>query len=143
MLQAEVQTAARSARLEGLSEAVLQALTAGASPTDLMATISATITDYQAKQLPMFDMLPCDGETVFDELPEGMIDLPSAAIEFGISRYTLRGWVEGKHIPVRGRLRGSARGGGFLILSKDDILKLKDSPPKRGRPKIRKIAKLV
>ena len=143
VIQSEVQTAARAAYLDGLEQAALQALTAGATRDEVMTTLSAVIDDYQARQLPMLDMLPCDGETVFDELPEGMIDLPSAAIEFGISRYTLRGWVEGKHIPVRGRLRGSARGGGFLILSKDDILKLKDSPPKRGRPKIRKFAKLA
>ena len=138
MLQAEVQTAARSASLEGLSEAVLQALTAGASPTDLMATISATITDYQAsRQESIPGLLTCDdAEVIYDELPDGLIDLPTAAQKFKLPTATLHTWLRKSHIHSRGRRRASAPGGGVLVLDEAEIAEYIVAPkPKGGRPR--------
>ena len=138
MLQAEVQTAARSARLDGLSDAVLQALTAGASPTDLMATISATITDYQASiQESIPGLLTCDdAEVIYDELPDGLIDLPRAAIDFGISQQTIHTWIRAGKLCKKGRLRGPAKGGGYLLLCKVELSQRVNEPRSRGgRPK--------
>jgi len=138
MLQSEVQTAARSARLDGLSEAVLQALTAGASPTDLMATISATITDYQAsRQEPLPGLLSCDGkEPIFDECPPGLIDLPSAAHKHGISSALLNTWIIRGHIKSYGRVRAPARGGGLHLIKETEILEyIKCRRRRGGRPK--------
>ena len=138
MLQSEVQTAVRSARHEALSEAVFQALTAGASPTDLMATISATITDYQASiQETTLGMLPCDdGEVIYDELPDGLIDLPTAAIDLGISRHTIHTWIRAGKLSKKGRLRGPAKGGGYLLLCKVELSqRLREPRNLGGRPK--------
>lgn len=138
MLQSEVQTAARSARLDGLSEAVLQALTAGASPTDLMATISATITDYQASiQESIPGLLTCDdAEVIYDELPDGLIDLPTASEKYGLKRGTIRTWIIKGYLDCHGRLKNSARGGGYLVVSEGELLKYKDAPrSKGGRPR--------
>ena len=138
MLQSEVQTTARTARLEGLSEAVLQALTAGASPTDLMATITDTITDYQASTQDYIPgLLPCDGkEPIFNECPPGLIDLPSAAKELGVAPAQLRVWLARGHIKSYGRLKGPAAGGGFHLLKMVELLAYKLGPRnKGGRPK--------
>ena len=136
MLQSEVQTAARSTRLEYLGYAALQALTAGASPTELMATISTTIDDYQARQPALPGLLPCDDgkERIFDECPDGLIDLPSAANEYGINKRRLQRWIENGHIQAKGRIRASAPGGGVWLVSHTDIKQLLKCPPKNGRP---------
>ena len=134
MLQSEVQTAARAAHLDYLGQAALQALTAGATQAELMTSLSAALENYQARQEPLPGLLPCDRELVFDELPEGMIDLPSATRVFGISNQTLHSWVKTGRVLSMGRIRGPARGGGLIVLKKDDILRQIEKPPKRGRP---------
>ena len=136
MLQSEVQTAARAAHLDYLGQAALQALTAGATQAELMTSLSAALENYQARQEPLPGLLPCDGEIVFDELPEGLIDLPSAARIFNLSAATLHMWTRKRHIHSYGRLRASAPGGGLLLLKESEIAACIDSPkPKGGRPR--------
>ena len=136
MLQSEVQTAARAAHLDYLSQAALQALTAGATQAELMTSLSAALENYQARQELLPGLLPCDGEMVFDELPEGMIDLPTATRKFDTSRSTLHSWVQRGHIRSYGRLRGAAIGGGLVILKESEIIEHSLSPKsKGGRPK--------
>ena len=58
---------------------------------------------------------------IYTELPEGLIDLPSATRKYGCGRSRLHGWVKRGVIRVRGRLKGAARGGGYLVVKEADI----------------------
>ena len=76
-----------------------------------------------------------DADRVFTELPEGLIDLPSAARKYGISRSTLHNWIRGGHVKIQGRLKGSAQGGGFYVLEESELLAYMEAPRnKGGRP---------
>ena len=73
---------------------------------------------------------------VFDWLPAGAIDLPSASKKYGISRPLLRQWLVKGHVRFIGRLRGRARGGGVLLMEEDDLVAYMNAPRnKGGRPK--------
>ena len=135
MLQSEVQTAARAAHLDYLSQAALQALTAGATQAELMTSLSAALENYQARQEPLPGFLPCDAEMVFDELPPGLIDLPSAARKYAIPRRTIQTWVRTNKVRSYGRLKGSARGGGYLLVDERELVDYHGCPKSRGRPK--------
>ena len=83
------------------------------------------------------DVDPGQNETslpMFDELPEGLIDLPAAASKYARSRHTLHAWVRQGRLPVVARLKGPARGGGFLLVSESAVVALLEDPPRRGRP---------
>ena len=136
MLQSEVQAAARAAHLDDLGQAALQALTAGATRDEVMTTLSAVIDDYQARQLPMLDMLPRDDSPIYSETPDGLIDLPSAAKELGVATAQIRVWLAKGYITSYGRLKAPAPGGGFHSLKMDEITAYREGPRnKGGRPK--------
>ena len=136
MLQSEVQTAARAAHLDDLEQAALQALTAGVTRDEVMTTLSAVIDHYHGRQDPMPGLLPCDdSDRIFDELPDGMIDLPSAAKKHRINRSTIRHWVKTGKVPCQGRIKGSATGGGYLLIYETDLIDYLSAPrDKGGRP---------
>ena len=69
-------------------------------------------------------------------LPEGLIDLPTAAKKYGIKPDTLRHWVYDEHVPMVGKLKGPAPGGGYKVVRLIDLEAHLHSPRKRtGRPK--------
>lgn len=70
---------------------------------------------------------------IYTELPEGLIDLPSAAREYGIQGATLRMWIQRGKLIRRGRLKAPAAGGGYVVVRKADIEYCKDHPLKTGR----------
>ena len=70
------------------------------------------------------------------ELPDGLIDLPSASKKYGIRVETLRRWIQRGKIPKRGRLRARSPGGGYLVTVEAEILYCRDNPRKRGRKQI-------
>ena len=63
-------------------------------------------------------------------LPDNLIDLPSAAKKYGIPVRTLRGWVHRGRLPRRGRLKGKASGGGYIVTEESAILYCRDNPRK-------------
>ena len=72
---------------------------------------------------------------VYDELPEGLIDLPSAAVKHGLKVDTIYKWVRRGKIPCRGRLKAWARGGGYLVVAETELLDWVNAPTdKGGRP---------
>ncbi len=74
---------------------------------------------------------------IYNELPPGSIDLPSAAIKYGLKRGTLTMWVRRGKLPRLGKLKAPARGGGYTIASQAAIEACINAPPnKGGRPKI-------
>ena len=76
---------------------------------------------------------------VYDELPPGAIDLPSAARKYELHPKTVHDWVEKGYVKSLGRLRGSARGGGFVIVRENDLMEYIHAPRKKGGrpPKIK------
>ena len=77
------------------------------------------------------------GDVIYEpgELPEGLIDLPSAAKKYGISVVTLRSWVQRGKLPRRGRLRGRSPGRGYIVTEDKMIPYCRDNPRKTGRKK--------
>ena len=65
-------------------------------------------------------------------LPEGLIDLPSASKKYGIPVGTLRSWVNRGKLPKCGRFRARSPGGGYIVTVEADIVYCRDNPRKRG-----------
>ena len=75
---------------------------------------------------------------IFTELPEGLIDLPSASTRYGCGIARLRNWVRQGQLPLKGRLRRPAPGGGYLVVSESDLVRrLATVNAKGGRPRKR------
>ena len=74
------------------------------------------------------------------ELPEGLIDLPSAAAryseKYGVSEDAMRKWVNRGRVEKLGRLRAPARGGGYIVVREKELVEFMDQPRnKGGRPR--------
>ena len=77
-----------------------------------------------------------DPETVYTELPPGLIDLPSAVRKHGLRSSTVYDWIRHGHVRPQGRLKAPARGGGYLVVREDDLLAYLKAPRnKGGRPR--------
>jgi hypothetical protein len=123
-----------------LRGAIEDALAAGVITRDeilqMLSTASPTAaTNGHALAEPT---IGADDLPIYTELPEGMIDLPKAARDYGCNIDTLRSWVRRGHLVSEGRLRGSSPGGGFIVVSVAELEKHIASPRKKGR-KPRKI----
>ena len=137
MLQSEVRIVAFDAH----HQAALQALSSGISQDELMTSLRIAVENHRASQIPMplLGFEPCEAETVFDELPEGLVDVVTAAENLGISDRTIRTWIRRKHIHSYGRLRGPAPGGGVVLVKECEISDHLAAPKSRGgRPRKRK-----
>ena len=64
------------------------------------------------------------------ELPDGLIDLPSASRKYGIPVRTLQTWIRRGKLPRRGRLRGRAARGGYIVTVDEAIPYCRDHPRK-------------
>ena len=56
-----------------------------------------------------------EGAVIYDELPPGLIDLPSASKKYGINLKTATGWLRRGRIPRMGRIRAPGRGDGYNV----------------------------
>ena len=110
-----------------LAQALDRALAQGLSQEEIMALIEDRV-DTLTEQ--------GDAARIYTELPDGLIDLPTAVAKYGLHRQTLRNWVLRGQLPVYGRLRASAPGGGFLIVSEAELKDHLHAPKDRGgRPR--------
>ena len=127
--------------LERLGHAVAEALDEGVTQQELMSVVLTTVATYTPPMLmSLSDEADCENspapDTVYTELPPGLIDLPSAAREFGIASSTLHMWLARGHIKSYGRLKGYAKGGGMHLLKATEILARQGAPAnKGGRPR--------
>ena len=64
------------------------------------------------------------------DLPEGLIDLPSASKKYGIKIGTLQAWIRRGKLPRCGRLKARAAGGGYIVTEQAAILHCRDNPRK-------------
>lgn len=106
----------------------------GLSLDDMASMITAAKNESQ----PSNGAQPKDPDDVIyepGELPEGLIDLPSASRKYGIPVKTLRSWVHRGKLPRCGRLKARAAGGGYIVVQDAMIQYCRDNPLKTGRKK--------
>ena len=75
-----------------------------------------------------------EGAVIYDELPPGLIDLPSASRKYGVNIQTANGWLRRGVIPRMGKLR--APGGGHNVTCEAAIANMASRPRNvGGRPR--------
>ena len=81
-----------------------------------------------------------EGVVIYDELPLGLIDLPSASRKYGIAVSTIRNWVNRGHLHKKGLRKAPAQGGGYIAVDERALQShIANRKVKGGRPKKAKI----
>ena len=76
-----------------------------------------------------------DPDRVYRELPPGLIDLPTASKKYCVKPGTLWFWVRKGNLGSKGRLKGPATGGGYLVICEEELVAYIEAPRnKGGRP---------
>ena len=135
--------AAEVAFLAELTKAELQTVldTKYRETTFKVANNGHAVADYVEPPCGGFP-LP-DDVPIYTELPEGLIDLPSAVKKYGLKPRTVQDWVKNGHVPLRGRFKAATRSGGYLVVSEDELVDYISAPRNRGgRPRKELIAVL-
>ena len=125
---------AKDDKREAFRAAVERAREDGLSLDDMASMITAAA-DTESSNSSVNPTEPNDVIYEPGNLPEGLIDLPSAAKKYGIPVKTLRSWVHRGKLPRRGRLRARSPGGGYIVTEQAAILYCRDNPRKTGRKK--------
>ena len=114
---------------EAFRVAIEQAREDGLSPAEMASMITAAENGTH----PANGASPKGTDDVIyepGELPEGLIDLPSASKKYGIKVGTLQAWIRRGKLPRRGRLKARAAGGGYIVTEQAAILHCRDNPRK-------------
>ena len=115
-----------------LRKAMAEARDAGIEKADLISMVTDV---YNAPQVNDAEPAPA-AEHVYDELPEGLIDVPSACRAYGLNRRTVNGWIRRGLIPKLGKLRAPA--GHVNVTDHAAIVKFASQPVNPGgRPRKR------
>ena len=119
--------------IERWLDATKEVLQAGVTGKDLDDLLTAAIEDHtQQTHLP--DCSENGVDTVYTKLPPGLITVPDAAKKYGINRRTIQAWLRQSKLDKKGRLRGSARGGGYVLMSEEELVHYMNTPRPLGRP---------
>ena len=119
--------------VDDLRDAIGVALAAGVSENEILSMVAIATADYYEPELPGFEN---PGLPIYDELPDGLIDLPTAAERYGCKPHRIYMWVYRGRLQERGRLRGPGKNGGAIVVCENDLLERINAPPnKGGRPK--------
>ncbi len=107
---------------------------------DDMAEIITAAAESERSGSPVHSADPKDVIYERGQLPEGLIDLPSAARKYGeaygVSADAMRKWVNRGRVTKAGLLKAPAPGGGYLVILESDLLEYMQRPRnKGGRPK--------
>ena len=130
---------------EDLQSAIDQALRSGMDAeaiARMVAERALTLNDVARNGLAS-ETPPKDARDVIyepGELPEGLIDLPSAAAryseKYGVSEDAMRQWVNRGRVVKAGRVRAPARGGGYIVVCERELVEFMAQPRnKGGRPR--------
>jgi hypothetical protein len=77
-----------------------------------------------------------EGAVIYDELPPGLIDLPSASRKYGVNLKTATGWLKRGRIPKMGKLRAPGPGGGYNLTCETAFKEMAGLPKDHGgRPR--------
>ena len=135
--------------VESLQLAITQALHSGMSAeriqrmtTTLQRAVGDTnLNDIAAALSAMLDADDDDpapttpGELpLYETLPPGLIDLPSASRKYGVNLRTIRSWVRRGHVEQVGLLKAPARGGGYIVVDEAAFIQYMSTPRRLGRP---------
>lgn len=127
-------TSDKEAKREAFRAAIEQAQEDGLSPAEMASMITAA-TDIQPAANGAH--LKGSNDVIYEpgNLPEGLIDLNTAAEKYGCSIHRLRQWVTRGRLTRMGKLRAPAPGGGVVLVDETCLIqKLGESPNKGGRP---------
>ena len=137
---------AKSTPAEDLNSVVDRLLAEGADGAQIAEMVAQRIAAHPqvetasdiADYLENADTTPDNGERpgelpIYTELPEGLIDLPSAAKKYGIPGSTLRTWIQLGRLQRIARLKAPAAGGGYVVVRMADIEHCRENPRKPGR----------
>ena len=115
-------------------DATREVLQAGVTEKDLDNLLTAAIEGHtQQTQTP--DFPENSGDTVYTELPPGLIDVRSASKKFGCPIGRIQNWVHRGRLMTYGRLKAPARGGGYLVVDESELVAYLSAPKaKGGRP---------
>ena len=119
------------------SKAIADALAEGVPERELLDMVTTVAAEQLVGQTEIPGLF-ADAEPIYteDEVPEGLIDLPSAARKYGHRVTRLQRWVQRGHLKVYGRLKAPAPGKGYLLLRENDLLdRMTASPNRGGRPR--------
>ena len=111
------------------SKAIRSLLDRGLSEDEIHEIVTATAQQSR----PRNGHHAGDDTRIYDELPDGTIDLPTAAQRYGSGTDTLRAWIRAGRICSLGRLRAPARGGGYHIVDESELAELDSTTPRRRR----------
>ena len=77
-----------------------------------------------------------EGVVIYEKLPPGLIDLPTARDRYGKNIAAMREWVKKGHVRKVGLRRAPARGGGYIVVDEGQLVAYMNCPKdKGGRPK--------
>ena len=123
---------------EELRGTIEDALAAGVITRDeILQMVSTAESPTSANgHTPAEPTVGADDLPIYTELPEGLIDLPTATVRYECGRSRLHGWVQRGLLTVQGRLKGAARGGGYLLVSETELQHILSTiSVKGGRPR--------
>ena len=130
---------ANDSRRESFRLAIEQARVEGLSFDDMAGMITAAA-ESERSGSPVHSAERNDVIYERGQLPEGLIDLPSAARKYGeaygVSADAMRKWVNRGRVSKAGLLKAPAPGGGYLVVRESELLEYMQRPRnKGGRPK--------
>ena len=121
--------------LDRASRAIADALAEGVDERELLDMVTTVATEQLVEQPDILGLFP-GPESIYAEVPDGLIDLPTASRKYGLNRGTLHTWVHTGRLTVVGRLKAPAAGGGYLIVKESDLVEYMSAPRnKGGRPR--------
>ena len=125
----------KDSKREVFLAAIERASEDGLSLDDMVSMVTAAVNHESSNR----SVHPTQADDVIYEpgnLPEGLIDLPSASKKYGIKVATLRAWIHRGKLPRCGRLRARSPGGGYVVTVEAEIEHCRDHP-RKGGPKRR------
>ena len=133
MVDLAARNGASQASLEHLEGALIVALQSGATKNDIFTMIELKVAEHETVfQARMPGFTEIDPNTVYNDLPPDLIDLPTAAKKYRIRPGTLGSWMRKGNLPSRGRLKGPATGGGYLVICEEELVAYIEAPRNRG-----------
>lgn len=124
---------------EDLQVAIDQAISSGWTRDEIESLVAGrivTLNELASETLVGVATPKDEGVVIYDELPPGLIDLPTASRKYGVKNATMRYWISKGHIKLAGRKKAPAAGGGYAVVCEDKLFDYIKAPRnKGGRPK--------
>ena len=102
--------------LDHLGQAIIDALESGVSAKEILIMLQAALVQQEAEQRRLPEVPANSQHLIYSELPDGMIDLPTAAGKYDVPKTNLQSWIYRGRLHSYGCLRRSGPGGGSHIV---------------------------